>query len=201
MPDKERVESGALIEAGLAAMRQCGKPLGRLPSKGRSMIYALPNGETVRLRTCNDHVLIVVADRSDADAKLNIEGTDWLLTVMPEIERTKGNIVAYLLPTKEVEVEARRTYREWLAGNPNTKGDNRTWNLWFRNDAPTKTNYAVKWAKYRLGGTVDLRQTLAANDSTRRVDIKTEVENARRRIAEAAGVAIEAVKITINFEG
>src|ERR1700761_2584655 len=80
----ERIESGTLVEAGLAAMARAGKPLSKLPSKGRAMLYAMPNGESVRMRTCNDHLLIIVADRPSADAKLNIEGTDWLLLVMPE---------------------------------------------------------------------------------------------------------------------
>jgi len=202
MLSSDRLESGALVEAGLEAMRRSGKPLTRIPTKGRAMIYALPNKETVRVRTCNDHVLIVVGDSPSPDAKLNIEGTDWLLLVMPEIERTKGKIHAYLLPVVDVETEARRTHREWLASNPNTKGDNRTWNLWFRADGPEKASgYADRWSKYRLDSIVDVRETTAPKAADRPSDIKTEVENSRRRIAEIAGVPVEAVKITINFEG
>jgi hypothetical protein len=198
----DRVESEALVEAGLAAMERAGKPLMRLPSKGRAMIYGMPNGQTVRVRTCNDHVLIVVGDTAGPDAKLNVEGTDWLLFVMPEIERTSGNAVSYFLPAKEVEAEARRTHEEWLAGNPNTKGDNKTWNLWFKKDAPTKANgYATKWAKYRLDVSIMPPNAAVPNNGGRRPNIKTEVEQARRRIAQAAGVPVEAVKITINFEG
>ncbi|MBM3950797.1 MAG: hypothetical protein FJ311_05020 [Rhodospirillales bacterium] len=198
----ERIESEVLIEAGLAAMKGVGKPLVRLRSKGRSMIYGLPDGETVRVRTCNDHVLIVVGDSPAPDAKLNVEGTDWLLLVMPEIERTPGKTVSYLLPAKEVEAEARRTHKEWLQGNPNTKGDNRTWNLWFKKDAPAKANdYATKWSRYRLAVTINASEALPPAAPGRRTNIKSEVEDARRRIAQAAGVPVEAVKITINFEG
>lgn len=196
----DRIESGTLVEAGLAAMSRVGKPLARLPSKGRAMLYALPNGETVRMRTCNDHVLIIVADRPSAEAKLNIEGTDWLLLVMPEIERTAGKTVAYLLPVAEVEDEARRTHREWLATAPNTKGQNTTWNLWFREDAPGKANdYAAKWARYKIDSSVDVaeRPTRAQSGG----NVRMEVEAARKRIAAAAGVPVESVKITINFEG
>ena len=202
----DRIGNEVLVEAGLEAMRQCGKPLSRLPSKGRAMIYTLPNGETVRMRTCNDHVLIVVGDRPEPDAKLNIEGTDWLLVVMPEVERRQGRIVAYLLPTAEVEAEARRTHKDWLASNPNTKGDGRAWPLWFGSDAPGKANdYGNKWAKYRLDTTVDT--TIGVHSSTeagvvgQQGNIKAAVENARRQIAEIAGVPAEAVKIIINFEG
>lgn len=198
----ERIDSEILVESGLAAMKRAGKPLSRLPSKGRAMLYEMANHETVRMRTCNDHVLIVVGETSALDAKLNIEGTDWLLLVMPEVERTPGNTLCYLLPTKEVEAEARRTHNDWLAGNPNTKGDNKTWNLWFKKDAPTKANdYGTKWSKYRLDVSVVATQPIVTANGGRRVDIKSEVEDARRRIAQAAGVPVEAVKITINFEG
>src|SRR5262249_12225330 len=131
----------------------------------------------------------------------NIEGTDWLLVVMPEKERTPGKTVAYLLPTAVVEAEARRTHREWLAGNPKTRGDNRTWNLWFGSNAPAPANnYAAEWAKYRLGTAVDAGGAVASRP-VQTGNIKAEVESARRRIAEVAGIPIEAVKITINFEG
>lgn len=183
-------------------MEQAGKPLVRTPSKGRAMIYALPDGQSVRVRTCNDHVLLVVGESAALDARLNIEGTDWLLLVMPEVERTPGKTICYLLPTKEVEAEARRTHEEWLAGNPNTKGENRTWNLWFGKDAPPKANdYATKWAKYRLDVSVAAIRPTGVGNGNGRTDIKTEVEEARRRIARSAGVPVEAVKITINFEG
>ncbi len=186
----------------MAAMRQCGKPLSRLPSKGRAMLYVLPNGETVRMRTCNDHVLIVVGDRPTSDAKLNIEGTDWLLVAMPEVERTPGKVNVYLLPTSEVETEARRTHQDWLDSNPNTKGDNKTWNLWFRSDGPSKANdYAARWARYLLDSVVDARASAATSSPGQpEGNVKAEVENARRRIAEVAGVPLEAVKVTINFE-
>jgi hypothetical protein len=165
------------------------------------MIYALPNGESVRMRTCNDHLLIVVGDRPTSDAKLNIEGTDWILMVMPEVERTPGNTVCYLLPTAEVEAEARRTHQEWLDGNPKTGGENKTWNLWFRADGPDKANdYARKWQRYKLNGVVP-DPTVRQSGSPGAGNIKGEVESARQRIAAAAGVPVEAVKITINFEG
>lgn len=202
MVTSQRIDSGALVEAGLAAMRGAGKPLTKIPSNGRSMIYGLPNGETVRLRTCNDHVLIIVSADPTLGAKLNIQGTDWILIVMPEVERTEGRVLAYLVPTAEVETEARRTHQEWLSSKPKTRGANTTWNLWFKSNGPAKANnYALKWAKYRVESAVELRNIPTAITTERPSDIKSEVENARRRVAEVAGVAIEAVKITINFEG
>lgn len=198
----EKIENSDLVGAGLAAMAAAGRPLTRQPSKGRAMIYALPNGETVRMRTCNDHVLLVVADRPSADAKLNIEGTDWILMVMPQVERTPGKVDCYLLPTAEVEAEARRTHQVWLDSNPKTGGDNKTWNLWFRSDGPGKANdYARKWQQYRLNEAVTANLGARIELRSGATNVKAEVENARKRIAEAAGVPVEAVKITINFEG
>ena len=196
----DKVESRTLVEAGLAAMQRAGRSMSRLPSRGRSMIYGLQNGETVRVRTCNDHVLIVVADSPSPDASLNIEGTDWLLVAMPERERTRGNITAYLIPTKEAAAEARRSHRSWLARNPKTAGDNRTWTLWFRPDGDG-TDYSAAWAKYRLAACDSVVASSVTTDSSRPSSINVEVENARRKIAEVAGVPIQAVKITINFDG
>src|SRR4051812_20285860 len=104
----DRVPNELLAEAGLKLMAQLGRPLRRAPTKGRAMIYQLPDKKTVRLRTSNDHLLVVLANSDDADAaRVNVDGTDFLLVVMPERQRTPGPIVAYLVPVK-VAVEACR---------------------------------------------------------------------------------------------
>lgn len=199
-----RVGNEALLKAGLELMRQAGKSLSRRPSKGRAMIYDLPNGETVRARTCNDHILISVAESPDNGARLNIEGTDWLLLIMPEIERTLGRVIAYLLPTEEVVEEVRRTHRDWLDSKPNTKGKNTTRNLWFRPDGPDKASgYAEKWSKYQLHGEASTEQEAEAaslpEESAQTGSLKEEVEVSCLRVARVAGVPVEAVKITIDF--
>ena len=96
MAKLDRIDNEVLRDAGLALMRENGKPLAKLPSSGRSMLYSMPNGESVRVRTSNDHILVVVADKPTPDAHLNIQGTDWLLIVMPEVERAEGKVIAYL---------------------------------------------------------------------------------------------------------
>lgn len=204
MEKSPRIDNEDLLAAGLELMQQNGKSLSKAPSKGRSMLYTLPNGETVRARTCNDHVLIVVASSPSDDAELNIEGTDWLLVVMPEIERTHGKVITYLIPSEEAAATARKAHQEWLATNPNTKGSNTTWNLWFRSDAPNKANdFATKWSKYRLKGEAHTNKASFTEQpvetSNPGSDVKTAVEAARRQIAKAANVSHEAVKITIDF--
>jgi hypothetical protein len=89
-----RVSNESLLEAGLTLMREAGRPLERLPTNSRAMKFSLSSGETVRVRTCNDHVLVVLADRAEKGARLNIEGTDYLLIVMPEVPRTIGAVSA-----------------------------------------------------------------------------------------------------------
>jgi hypothetical protein len=200
MPKTPRIDNEALLTIGLEMMLQNGKPLTKLQSSGRSMLYALPNGKTVRVRTCNDHILIVLADRPDANAKLNIEGTDWLLIVMPEIERTPGRVIAYLVPAAVAVEAARRTHQEWLNSKPQTNGGNTTWNLWFDKNGPAKANdFGLKWRTYRLQGEGEAMQPVSPGEASGHGNIKSEVEVARQRISRAAGVSPAAVRITIDF--
>ena len=211
MAKSDRIDNEVLRDAGLALMQTNGKPLTKLPSSGRSMLYAMPNGESVRVRTSNDHILVVVADKPTTDdAHLNIQGTDWLLIVMPEVERAAGQVIAYLVPTKEVDEAVRKSHQAWLSSNPDTKGENTTWNIWFDHSysgmasRKGKHEYAEKWAKYRLAGdmsTEDLISTRVdrAGEGRSRGNIRAEVEAARQRIAHAASVPPDAVKISIDF--
>ena len=171
------------------------------------MLYEMPNGQSVRVRTCNDHILVVVADKPTTDASLNIQGTDWLLIVMPEIERAEGKIIAYLVPTEEAEAAVRKSHGKWLSSNPNTKGQNTTWNLRFSHSPSAMTGrtgkqgYHKHWARYRLEGEVTTEDIAGAHfgRASEPGSILTEVENARWRIARAASVDVESVKISIDF--
>lgn len=196
----DKVPNSQLLDAGIKLMEQNGKRLAKTASKGRAMLYQLKNGETVRARTCNDHILIAVADSPAENASLNIEGTDWLLIIMPEQPRTAGEVIAYLIPTEVAVKEVRRTHREWLATNPKTRGKNTTWNLWFDDGGPDKAGgYARKWAQYRLKGKTNTSQPPVQAPGESINPVKAEVDAARRRIAQVAGVPLEAVRISIDF--
>ena len=201
MAKTNKVGNEVLLQAGLELMNKSAKPLTKRSSKGRAMIYEMPDGDTVRVRTSNDHILIVVADKPTQDARLNIEGTDWLLIVMPETERQQGNVLGYLVPTEEATQEARRSHAEWLASNPNTHGGNTTWNLWFNDRGPgAASNYAVKWTEYRLDADVTTLQMGAESTQfSGSGNINTVVESARASIAKIAGVLPSAVRISIDF--
>ncbi len=194
------VDNSKLLRAGLELMRRNGQPLTKQPGFGRSMRYLTPTGESVRVRTCNDHILIVLAGDPDPDkAKLNIEGTDWLLIVMLETQRTAGKAMAYLVPTGVAVEAARRCHRQWLSSKPKTGGSNTTFNLWF-DEGGNSAGFAEHWKQYLLPGTVDTEQ-LDAIDIPPSGNIKNEVEMARQRIASAAGVSVAAVRITVDFGG
>ncbi len=201
MLDQYRIPNESLVKAGLELMHQAGKPMERLQTKGRAMIYRTPGGETVRVRTCNDHVLIVLADQDDPDkARLNVEGTDYLLIVMPERPRTPGPVAGYLVPTEVASKAVRSSHRHWLSTNPNTKGDNRTWNLWFNpNGLSEASDFREKWAAYRLGGTASagLGPPLPTAVSPVR-KLGEVIAQAKHEIAQAAGVPVERVKISID---
>lgn len=199
----DRVPNEALLEAGLALMEQAGKPLEKVPTNSRAMMYRLRGRETVRVRTCNDHILVVLADSADEGARLNIEGTDFLLIVMPETPRTAGQIIGYLVPTLIAADAVRRTHAEWLASSPNTKGKNRTWNIWFDDESPKAGGFAKRWAQYRLTGSATTHPITASATpwgSARSGKLGEVIAAARQQIADAAGVPMDAVKITVQLD-
>jgi hypothetical protein len=197
-----KVPNEQLLEAGLRLMAQNSNPFERAEAKGRAMLYRTSEGETVRVRTCNDHVLVVVAESAEPGAKLNIEGTDKVLIVMPEIPRSPGPVVAYFLPTAVVVEAVQSTHKEWLASNPSTKGENRTWNIWFDDDGPTKANgFAKKWSKYRVQGSATARppnKNQIEDTSNSPPTLGEVIADAKRRIAAVAGIPETAVRITLE---
>lgn len=206
----DKVPNQALLEAGIALMRQNGTPITRVETQTRAMIYELATGERLRVRTCNDHILVVLAESAQSDAKLNIEGTEFLLIVMPERPRTIGPVIAYLVPTDAAVDAARKSHAEWLASSPATSGNNRTWNLWFddNSDAP-HAGFARKWQEYRLKGNATTESVQkAVSPRTKAVEVAKSrvtrslgevIAEARKQIAEVAGVPLDAVKISVSL--
>lgn len=196
----DKVSNRELLDAGLSLMRGAGKPLDKMPTASRAMKYRLANGETVRVRTCNDHVLVVVAESTRKDAALNIEGTDHLLIVMPEVPREPGPVIAYLVPTATAVRSVRKAHSEWLDSNPATKGNNLTWNVWF-GEAAKSGGFANKWSQYRLPGRASTlaRNSISENTSNEVRPLGLVIVEARKAIAAAAGVSVDAVKITVEL--
>ena len=106
------IDTKVLRRTGLELMRKNGRQLTK--KFGISQIYGMKNGtdiQTVRLKTHNDQILMIKSDSPYPDAKLSIEGTDWILLVMPRKKRSEGSIIGYLIPTSEVVDRARRSQR------------------------------------------------------------------------------------------
>jgi hypothetical protein len=208
----DRVSNQDLLNAGLYLMQVAGKTLTKIPTATRAMKYALPDGQSVRIRTCNDPVLVVLAESAEQDARLNIEGTDHLLIVMPARPRTPGPVNAYLVPTNVAVAAVRQAHAAWLASSPSTSGNNRTWNIWFDEDASPWRGFAMKWQQHRLNGHVTTESPAPTQLSTSRSVLHAVtgkiretrplgaiIAEARKMIAAAAGVSIEDVKISVNL--
>jgi len=195
------IDSEILVNSGLAAMKRTGKPLAPLRREARATIYVMPNGETVRMRTCNDRKVVVVSWTDALDAKLNIEGTDWVLLVMPEVRRKLGKTICYLVPTNVLAAEARCVREAWLARKPDRVRNNRTWKLWFgQKKGGNASDLETMWSQYRLDISIIAAQRTVSAPSSRGIVVKKEIDEARRRIALAAGVPIKTVRIKISFE-
>jgi len=195
-----RVENSSLLAAGLDLMELSGRPLTKISTGNRSMLYRLPEGETVRVRTCNDHVLVVIATPAPDDIALNVDGTDFILFVVPKIERTKGEVEAFLLPTAAVVRAVRTAYAQSLTGVRN-RDTSTTCNLWLGNGPDNASNFRTHWNEYRLTGNSSARalpRESLVDQSPLKMSLGETIEVAKRHIAEAAGVSADRVKITVE---
>ena len=124
-----------------------------------------------------------------------------VLIVMPGVPRTHGPVVGFLVPAPIVADAARSTHREWRASNPDTKGDSRTWNVWFADNGPDKASgFGKKWAQYRLERTVTTKSAPAdSSTSAGGRKLGDIINTAKQQIADAAGVPLEAVRITVDL--
>lgn len=198
-----KVPNELLVEAALELMTLAGNPMTKLATGTRAMKYELPNGQTVRVRTCNDHVLVVLASSADESASLNIEGTDFLLVVMPETPRQLGPVIAYFLPVAVAVDDVRNAHAAWLTSGPATKGNNRTWNIWFDEGPPSCSGFAIRWAKYRIADATraaTAAPTKAVQGNKPEGSLGAVIAKAKSEIAAAAGVPVDAVKITVVLE-
>jgi hypothetical protein len=124
-----------------------------------------------------------------------IKETDFILAVVPMVENTAGPVMAFLIPSEVIMNEIHAAER---AGR-------KDWSLHLNEP---------RWAEYRLPGTA--YAAALPPESEADVDEDEEIEeipaasaaplslgdviaNARRAIAQAAGVAVSAVKISIDL--
>lgn len=115
----------------------------------RELVYQVGQ-ERIRLRTSRNHMLPVTAETPDTNAILDIErgNADKLLIVMPSLDKS-SDYLAFLVPTAIVATAIRQDHDRWLASNPNTKGNNRTWYVQFRGEN-VFWDYLERWNGYRI---------------------------------------------------
>lgn len=143
--------SDELRIAALGAMDWRGVPLTRIGAKGRAQLYKTSDGQVVRLRTSNDRLVIATTNDTNPDARLDLEGCDLLLFAVPQRKRERGVIEIYLVPIGEVKRAFAESHADWLASNPRTAGDNRTWQLALdRGNPESAAHFADKWGRHRL---------------------------------------------------
>ena|SRR5688572_26210043 len=94
MEDPSRFTTEALRSIGLAAMELSGRGLTRVAAERRGQLYTLSDGRRVRLRTNNDRRVIVTTDDTRSNAKLDLDGCDFVLLVVPEQRRKRGQVEA-----------------------------------------------------------------------------------------------------------
>jgi hypothetical protein len=196
-----RVENSSLLAAGLESMATAGKPLAKVNTGTRSMMYRMSDGGSVRVRTCNDHILVVIATASNNRPTLNIEGTDYLLFVVPQVERTKGAIEAYLLPTLEVSRSVRSAYADTLSKIDGIHNHSTTCNLWLADGEGAAFGFRSRWAAFRLTGasaSITTSRTAPAKPASPPTTLGDAIEAAKEQIARAAGVPLDRVKITVE---
>lgn len=205
-----KVHSKDLKDAAYRAMEELGHSLSQIETGTRSMIFAMEDGRTVRLRTTNDPILICVAKTNDVESKLNVEGTDFLLLAMPEIARTPGTILVYLVPTQRVVNDVRESHKAWLATNPRTKGDNHTRNIWFEDKGTAWSGFHDKWSEYRtiieaeaLPSFRPEEKTITSEQQALTPKPETVAEIINRtthEISQITGIKADKIKIELRFE-
>lgn len=151
MIEASQFSTEALRSIGLAAMERSGRVLTRVASERRGQLYVMPDGCRVRLRTNNDRRVIVTTDDTRSDAKLDLDGCDFVLLVVPKQRRQRGPIEVYLVPFSEVQAAFATAHADWLASLPKTRGQNHTWQLFFDEGKPASAaSFADKWRAYRI---------------------------------------------------
>jgi len=211
----EKIPNKVLRLCALDIMENSDLPIKEVPSPGRSMIYKLSSGETVRLRTSNDPVLVVAVEPSDVGPKLNIEGTDKLLLVMPEQPLNRWeNIVGYLMPTSEVIAAIKSSYPKFFDRQTNRLKTKQALTLSFEDSGKPSGGFEGKWERYLLPMKCPAR---AFQDEVKPVQkvkkvssprqrpkgqpetVNDVIAEARERISEITKVPIKSVKVSVSL--
>ncbi len=151
----DKIPNSILKQCAIEMMATHEMPMEEVPTRGRSMIFSLRSGETVRLRTSNDPVLVVTIEPASDGPKMNIEGTDYLLFVMPEETRTWGAVKGYLVPTRKALKSVRETIERLFHDTDVWPSKPTALSVWFNETGRADGNYDEKWSGYLIDQRVD----------------------------------------------
>ncbi|MBT4934734.1 MAG: hypothetical protein HOL66_06955 [Rhodospirillaceae bacterium] len=177
-----------------------GTPLVRIGS-GQRWVVELPNGEYANLKASIRGSMITSARGFDADAELIGMGDDVSRVLCAMLMLNSHKIELYDVPKIDVVNHYQKAHAIWVKAHPDTKGNDMRV-CYFR---PVKENLACayvgeKWEKYHID-TIDLkRRGVATTEGLANAEIKVPAEvvaNAKAEVAEAYGITVDQVTITV----
>jgi hypothetical protein len=193
-------ETGVLREAGKDALASAGMPIELVP-KGHvaNQLYRIKAdarrnaGKLVRLRTNNKWALMDYATGTEwADPIKHVEEADFVCDVCVN---PKSGIEVYFVPADRVAADLKAGHKALIErrGRPS---DSDVRILKFSND-PTRLwhGYSDKYAQFKLGRT----SAPAASPSRLSMLGGDVIERAQRMVADAFGVPVSAVRISVDF--
>lgn len=212
-----KIPNAALIKCAAEIMSAENRSFEPISTRGRSMIYRTEDNKTVRLRTSNDHVLVIAAKPLEDKWQLNIEGTDYVLVVMPVIQRVVGEVRAFLVPTELLVRLVREEYAEMLNqvpeigmkpnavtvqfGSPNNDGEpfDRAWDPYLLPHT-TDSHAYVDIPADKSHRSRQLRQSKPKKRTKYLETVADVIMETKARISEITGSPIESVTVEVRIE-
>jgi hypothetical protein len=194
-------------------MAQSGKPITPIKQKKRGrpeQVYRMANGQTVRVQTNRAPALMSKpmgykkGQVQPIDAPLTFESNDFVGVIFPVPDRP-NRALGYLVRSEKAAKAMKTDMKTWMEADPSRDRNQRTFFVRFGNGLPN-LDYATKWSDDCLGQ-IELEPNVASVESTAELRVGTPpaetvgalIERHQREIANALGVAPEAVGITINL--
>lgn len=185
-----------LSHAFATLMARAGEPIEFVSERqeGRrgppEQIYRRNDGRTLRLRTSAKGSKFLMANMGPAEQDpMTFEQDDFLGLVF----RNGSKAVGYCIPSTVAAPDIRTA-----TPLPFYRNDLNNF-LWRFDVSAAGAGLAQKWAEYRLGE-IELDDTTGPPLRPGRRDLNSEIADARRRIAQAAGRPENAVRITIEYK-
>jgi hypothetical protein len=194
------VQTPATRAAALSILETRGISWTRVGRGQRFVIHLEISGRPVRalVKVASLGSVMVRTDREADDAKISGFKSDVDHVLFAVGRRASAAVEAYLVPIAEVDAAYRSAYRAWRSTHE-MKAENRTWVLRFDEygTLPECDRFSEKWARYLVGTTEQVPRIPSVVGPDAHKD--SVVENAKQIVAAGLGVAIEKVKIIVEY--